>query len=256
MKTLHILNGSSTYEVFKQTKIVGDVLIWNEILAEGPVAKNNLWKLRAEWIFEHFNESPSNYATKVIDEIEKLKNLESYDEVILWFEFDLVCQINLIYILSVLDETLKSTLPIYLICPEKIEGIPNFRGLGQLNPQQLSQLYDTKVRLQKTDLSFATRAWELYIENNQDQIHAYLNNDFGKLGLLRKALIAHLSRFPKKNNGLNHIEETLLELIDKGFTKRPELYEAFWTREPIYGITDLQLDFVLNKLKEEGLTTV
>jgi hypothetical protein len=256
MKTLHIINGEATLYVFKQTQIVGDVLIWNEILSEGPVSKTNLWELRADWMLKSFNEPKANYSQKVVKEAEKLENLEEYNEVILWFEFDLVCQINLTYILSVLYKNYQSALPIYLICADKIEGVPNFRGLGQLNADQLLKLYPTKVRLQKTDLAFAADVWNIYVSNDYEQIKEFLNSDFGNLPLLRKAIGAHLSRFAKESNGLNYIEETLLSLIATGIRTRDQLYELFWKQEPIFGITDLQLGLILNKLKERGLTTI
>ncbi len=256
MNTLHILNGSATFYVFKQTGIVGDVLIWHEILAEGPVAKTGLWDLRTKWMQENFNEDPSDYSQKVVTAAEKLRNLEAYDEVILWFEYDLVCQINLIYILSILNETIKSPLPIYLICPDKIEDVPNFRGLGELNPAQLLKLYDSKICLDKSDLEFASLAWDVYVNNDLNEINNFLKSYFGNLNLLKNALIAAISRFPKASNGLNHIEEVLLSLIHTGIYTRPELYAAFWLKEPIFGITDLQLGLVLNKLRQKGLVNI
>lgn len=252
MKTLHILNGDATLAIFKQTTFEGDILVWREILSEGPVSKTNLWATRAKWIGSNFGETEANYANKVLDEVEKLKGVKAYDEVVLWFEYDLVCQINLIYILSVLKDMETQDLPIYLICPDRFEGIANFRGLGELNASQLTQLYSSINKLNTSDLNIASRAWNSYTENNPSIIQTLLQEDFGNLHLLKKALLAHLLRFPNPDTKLNYIEETLLSIIHKGITKRTDIYESFWLKEPIFGITDFQIDFMLSQLEANG----
>lgn len=252
MKTLHILNGDATLTIFKQTPFEGDTLVWREILSEGPVSKTNLWATRAKWISSTFGETEANYTNNVLDEIEKLKDVRAYDELILWFEYDLVCQINLIYILSMLKDMEIQDLPIYLICPDRFEGIANFRGLGELNAPQLTQLYSSRNKLNTSDFNIASRAWSIYTENNPNSIQTLLQQDFGNLHLLKKALMAHLLRFPNPDTKLNYIEETLLNIIHKGITNKTDIYESFWLKEPIFGITDLQINFILDQLGANG----
>lgn len=252
MKMLHVLNGDATLASFKETSFEGDILVWREILAEGPVAKTDLWPTRAQWICNTFGETEANYKEKVLNELEKLKSINIYPKVVLWFEYDLVCQINLIYILSVLKETSSPALSVELICPDRFDNMPNFRGLGELNATQLTQLYPTRKQLNTNDLNLASKAWDLYVENNPDRIRAFLQSDFGNLSLLKKALEAHLLRFPNPNTQLNYIEEMLLAIINSGITKRSAIYEAFWLKESIFGTTDLQINFVLNQLETNG----
>ena len=40
MSILHILNGDSTRYGFEQTGIEGDIMVWREVLSEGPVEEN------------------------------------------------------------------------------------------------------------------------------------------------------------------------------------------------------------------------
>jgi predicted ATP-binding protein involved in virulence len=253
MEKLHILNGDATAYVFEQTGIKGDTLIWREVLAEGPVFEKDLWAHRAEWFSDTFGEKTEDYFHKVLGEASRLSNIQNFNEVVLWFEFDLVCQINLIYILSVLTATCDPAQPITLICPEKIDGVANFRGLGQLSSDQLKELFLSRTKLEKKDLVFAAEAWQLYVKNDYAQIEAFLKRDFGNLGLLKNALMAHLTRFPDPESKLNKIEKLLLAIIAEIGNNRSNIYEAFWNRAPIYGITDLQLGFELDKLKEKGL---
>lgn len=252
MKKLHILNGDSTALVFKQTGIAGDILIWREILSEGPVSNTNLWSIRSPWMKEHFAANESDYQQLVINEVAKLEDLSKYQSTTLWFEFDLVCQINLIYVLKLLAEKSDGK-PIFLICPDHFEGLPNFRGLGELNPAQLKSLEASKVTLTQRDLDFAKNAWNLYVANDIPRLAKLLTTEFGNLCLLKPALEAHILRFPA--TGLNYIEELLLKIINSGLSNKAEIYAKFWELAPIYGMTDLQIDYYLKKLKTKELIT-
>ena len=44
---LHVLNGDATHRVFEQTHLTGDVLVWRDILVEGPAASPDE---RAPWL--------------------------------------------------------------------------------------------------------------------------------------------------------------------------------------------------------------
>ncbi|MES2417419.1 MAG: DUF1835 domain-containing protein [Bacteroidota bacterium] len=248
MNTLHILNGDATLNVFLKTEIAGETLVWRELLSEGPVTKTDLWATRLPWVCENFGANALDYQQMVVAEADKLQHLNADQPLLLWFEFDLVCQINLIYILSLL----KKQRNVFLICPASFKDLPNFRGLGELNPTQLASLMGTKVRLQESDLQLASKMWDLYVENNPDQIAYRLNSDFGTLALLKPALTAHLLRFPSPVSNLNHIEEVLLKIIKTGVYEQQKIYSLFWETEPIFGMTDLQIDLYLKQLAAKG----
>lgn len=249
---LHILNGDATFHIFRQTALKGDVLVWREILSEGPVSSHGLWQTRAKWIGETYGETSEGYRQQVLAEIEKLSHLERYDELVLWFEYDLLCQINLTCILSILHQSASPLPSIYLICPEHFNGLPHFKGLGELNPKRLASLWPGRVKLRQSDLALADEAWQVYAENNPTPLENFLHRDFGQLPLLKKALQAHLLRFPQTPDGLNHIEKILLEIIDLGKHSKAAIYQEFWEREPIYGLADLQLEHILNQLQSKG----
>ena len=60
---LHILNGDATLRPFIESKIAGDVVIWREILSEGPaknVSTQEFFQLRAEYIHQAFKSNMQN----------------------------------------------------------------------------------------------------------------------------------------------------------------------------------------------------
>src|SRR5476651_2403611 len=105
MNILHILNGDATLQGFKQTGLEGDVMIWREAFSAGPliadVTSAGFWLARSEWICTGFNESPEGYQRNMLDQLALLN--DPYDEINLWFEYDLHCQANLLGVLNYLS---------------------------------------------------------------------------------------------------------------------------------------------------------
>ena len=207
MKFLHILNGDATNFKFQQTGLPGDVIVWREVLSEGPADKietyHDFFYNRSKWIRSTYNTDFTDYNQKVIYEFNKIKNCVRYDEVILWFEYDLFCQINLIFLLDYLNKRKLTNTVISLICPASHQNHPDFRGIGQLTPQELSGLIFDKVALTQDDLNLASTAWLAYSKGEKANIEEVLNFDFGQLDKLKPALQAHLDRFPDEETGLN-----------------------------------------------------
>ena len=169
MSILHILNGEATANSFEDTGLDGDVMVWHEVLTEGPltgnIASGGFWKAREQWICGQFNETEERYQHRVLDELVKLSD-ESYEEINLWFEFDLHCQVNLLGIMNYLKQLSNLSMPaVYLICPADYPGKPEFRGMGELNGEELEFLYDNiRVQLSGMDFIIAQEAWAVYTQ--------------------------------------------------------------------------------------------
>ncbi|WP_141555568.1 helix-turn-helix domain-containing protein [Bacillus wiedmannii] len=103
---LNILNGQMMYEEFKNEKLMGDseYAPFNEAmcvnLATTQVFNDEFIKTRADG----HNSSVESYTKKVIDPLEKLF-MKKYKCIVLWFGEDMFCQINLLTILSYLEQS-------------------------------------------------------------------------------------------------------------------------------------------------------
>jgi hypothetical protein len=258
MSILHILNGDSTAHSFHETGLDGDVLVWREVLSEGPLVEDissaAFWDARSEWICKTFVESPATYFESVVHPLEKLS--EPYDEINLWFEFDLHCQVNMLGVMAMLSKKTDLSLPsIYLICPDEVPGVEDFRGMGQLNSDQLEDLYDDRERLNEYEFSIASEAWKLYVNGDAAAFEKWLDKAtfWGNLSLLQPALKAHLRRIRINENGLNGIEQKLLDIYQSGARSRHGIYHAFWQTEKIYGMGDLEINLYLHSLIDKHL---
>jgi hypothetical protein len=259
MNILHILNGDATANSFEDTGLDGDIMVWREVLSEGPLEENimsaSFWRNRSEWIAGAFTDIPENYQQKVLDQLALLD--EPYDEINLWFEFDLHCQANLLGVMTYLKQRTDLSSPnIYLICPADYPGKENFRGMGELNGEELEYLYDNiRVQLSGFDFILAAEAWAIYVSSDVEKLKTYLAKTgfWGSLHLLKPALEAQLQRLQINSNGLNYIEQKLLDIYNYGYKTRPQIYQAFWASEKIYGMGDMEIDIYLSRLKSKSL---
>ena len=257
--TLHILNGDAMLNSFEQTGIEGDIMIWREVLSEGPLEENiasgSFWRRRSEWISKNFDETPDDYQENVIKHLSRLS--EPYREFDLWFEFDLHCQINMLGVIQMLSKQTDLSAPaIYLISPDSYPGLDNFGGMGELDESQLEYLYDNiRVQLGAPDFIIASDAWEHYTNNDVTELNTWLNEThyWGNLHNLKKALQAHVKRLEVNQAGLNYIEQKLLDIYTSGVKDKPGIYQSFWETEKIYGMGDMEIDIYLNRLKDKGL---
>lgn len=105
-EVLNILNGQLMYEEFKNEKLMGDFdyAPFNEAMCVNPattqVFDEDFIKTRAEG----HNSSVESYTKKVIDPLEKLF-AKNYKCIVLWFGEDMFCQMNLLTILSYLEQS-------------------------------------------------------------------------------------------------------------------------------------------------------
>jgi len=257
MSILHILNGDSTRYGFEQTGIEGDIMVWREVLSVGPVEENIsaaiFWHNRGEWIGKTFNEQTEDYQHKMLDELSKLSG--QYDEVNLWFEFDLHCQANLLGVLAYMEQKTDLSLPaVYLICPGDFPGKADFRGMGELNGEELEYLFDNiREQLSQQDFTIAAAAWKAYVSKNAEVLRKFIDTTefWGSHHFLKPALEAQLKRLEVNEQGLNYIEQTLLDIYQSGIRTKPEIYLEFWKAEKKYGMGDAEIDIYTKKLNLE-----
>jgi hypothetical protein len=103
-----------------------------------------------------------------------------------------------------------------LICIGEYPGIARFCGLGQLTPDQLGSLLDTRQRIRPEQVQLARAAWRAFTSAEPTAIEAVLAGDTSALPFLAGALVRHLEQFPSARNGLNRTESRALEAVAAG----------------------------------------
>lgn len=260
--TLHITNGTSLTDYLQDLDVKGTMLTWQEMLCEGPTLKNiytnEFFQLRKEFLGLNYGVSPEDYDFK--EQLDRLDKLSSFTEIVLWFEYDLFCHINMCAAISLLKEKMCK-LPIYLVCSGRIEGEKDLKGLPELTEEQLLQHYDSKRRLNTKDLDLAAYVWEIYCGKDHNLFKPLIVMPSSFL-YLSNCLKAHLKRFPDAINGLSSLEYNILKLIETNndIKSRHHLLGYILNYQGYYGFGDWQLATIIKRLslffneKNETLT--
>jgi len=250
---LHIANGDCTAEILGKTSIPGDILVWRELLCEGPncneVGSDDFWKQRFTFFENEIGVSKLDYFDKTIKEILKIEDAPKGTEVVLWFEFDLFCQINLIALCSYILLNYRKDCTFSLVCTGYVKGKDRLQSLSDFNIEEFSELYENRINLSKTNLEFAFECWKVYVENDIEKLKSF-NFKHRKFMYLQEAINQHLKRFPTEI-GLDEIELKILEIIkSEALTDKEIVYELLiWQQnETVYGFGDLQYFLTLQKL--------
>jgi len=246
---LHITNGSHLTNVLNELNIQGVKLTWQELLCEGPTTE----KVGSELFLETRKSFFTQFYNIDLDiefiksELDKFNDSENYSEIVLWFEYDLFCHINMIAIISLIQQK-KMNLPLHLVCSGRIEGSKNLMGLSELSPEQLVNHYKNKVLLNKEDIDIAITVWGIYCGVDHTLLKPFIVKP-SSFKYLSNCLKAHLERFPNSVDGLSILERNILQIIVKqSITSKHHLLGYALNYQGYYGYGDLQLERIINQL--------
>lgn len=250
-KTLHLVNGDSLAEQVSDLNLPGKMVIWRELLCEGPTLQeinSEFFKVRKKFLKHAYSIAAEDYEERFVSEIKRLKSFDKFDEIVLWFEFDLFCHINMLAAINLLME-IQEDVPIALVCSRKLKGEKEFRPLSQLSLKELKNHYKNRINLTIDDLEIATLIWELYCSSSPLKLKPQIkvNSNFEYLS---SCIRAHIERFPNSITGINSLEKNVLKLIENHDIKN-ENHLLGYTLEyqGYYGYSDAQMQRLLEKLK-------
>lgn len=249
---LHIHNGDCSANIAKESSVSGEHFAFRESLITGPtpagVSVDEWRSLRAQHLSESYGVDLQECESGLLDQEKKLLSAKQHDEVVLWFEHDLFCQTNLLYLLNWFAKYDTRNTRLSLICIGEFPGKENFRGLGELNAEQIASLFPERQEVTPAQLKLAESAWHAYCSTDPTEIEKVLHSETSLLPFLGKSLGAHLRRFPSTKNGLGRIEDKALELIHGGTKSFSDLFPRFGDAEPAYGLGDAQLWLALERM--------
>lgn len=249
---LHIHNGDSTARTLSKFGFPGEHRAFQEVLMDGPTPRGlspDGWvEIRAGFLARSYELAAEKAERDLKEQQAWLAKSTEHDEIVLWFEHDLFCQINLIYLLDWFSKQSLGNSKLSLICTDAFPGIEDFRGLGQLTGAQLASLFEGRHEVSDDETITAVRSWNAYCSTDPTQLARVLLEDTSSMPFLRNALSLHLARFPSLRNGLGRVENKALEIISNGPIRFKSLFPGFAKAEPVYGLGDLQLWCALQRL--------
>jgi RNA polymerase sigma factor (sigma-70 family) len=248
---LHVANGTCTTRLIEAAGIPGTLSIWADPLYEGPVpgglSDEELLDVRrrhhadntvAAWGGSDPSLDPVNDMRQWRATIERH---DSYDELILWFEHDLFDQLSLIQLLAWIRERLPTTKPVSLVCVGSFPGRHDFKGLGELTPDELASLLETRQRLSEPQYALAERAWQAFREPTPEALDDIRRGDTAALPYLAAAVTRFLQEYPWTVDGLSRSERRLLELARGDGIALSAAFRHMHDGETVYYMTDTSL---------------
>lgn len=248
---LHIINGDHLASKFNQLRIPGNKIIWREMLCEGPTIQDldskRFSNLRKKYLKENYGISETDYEENFLKELQQISAINHYEEIVLWFEFDLFSHINMIALISFLLQKRKKG-PLHLVCSAKLEGENELLPLSELSIKQLQNHYQCRINLDEDDLEIANLIWELYCGDKPMQLASEIKKKTN-FEYLSSCLRAHIERFPNANTGLNALELNLLQLIEEHEIKSlNQLLGYALKHQGYYGYGGRQMQRVIEKM--------
>ena len=250
---LHITNGDSFTSKLKTLDLKGDIITWREMLCEGKtlcnVGSESFWKTRFEFLNKNYKISKSWFVEKTLKEYRSLCNHKQQDHIVLWFEYDLFCQINMLAVLSWL-KTHRRHAEISLVCSGKEDDSDRLYALNDLSDEKLLNLYENRLTLSQDDIEFADYVWQLYCSDNPIRLENVITHNPFQFKYLADALKAHLRRFPTIKNGLNALENKVLSTVEnENLESRSELLNTLLGNQGFYGFGDSQYERIISTLR-------
>lgn len=229
---LHIHNGDAVLASARRANLPGEHTAYRETLVTGPISQNDWIEMRAQYLAEAHGEKLLRVRNDLIEQERGLDAAIEHDEVVLWFEHDLFCLVNFLYLLKRLAKHRRVT---SVWCEQPI---------GTREDGDLATLFESRRAVTPRMFAAAERAWAVYASPDPLPLNALIveESDFP---FLRTGLQLHAARFPSTRHGLGAIEARTMEIIAGGRSDFLSIFEAFNTDEPRYGFGDSQLYRVL-----------
>jgi hypothetical protein len=216
---IHLVAGNSALGTLKETSVPGEKFSIDDILMEGPVIDGlkteESWIARADYLQRYFSIPREQYFSGRVNRDRILFDSLLHDEIVLWFEFDLHCQANLLYYVDWYAARELGATRLTLICPETFPGRPSFRGLGELKGEELESLFPTRAEVTADQKRVAQLAWRSFTSDDPRSIEQFIRSDSSPLPLVAPAMRAHLERFPSTRNGLGVVAQKTLEVLSE-----------------------------------------
>lgn len=249
---LQILNGEGTAGPFRKSSLPGTAMVWHEALCEGPVTYHSdldsMLATRLPFLLNNFQAEEHPHVERFKKEWKKWENLNTYSEVVLWFEFDLFCQANLLFICHHLFHHTSANLTISLVSPSHHPEVSHFRGMGQLNSQQLEGLFPDRIKLELSDLEYADKVWKAWAKGDLEGVFDLSKEAPANWPHLKSAVKAMLEELPDAIDGFSTTERLVVSFLENGPKSPGELFRYYLKQRDILGFGDLQFFNVVDGL--------
>lgn len=214
---LHVLNGDSTRAILEQTNVAGEMLVWADVLHDGPapaaLSADEWRQVRARHHASQGAGTEEEILAGLRERDERLERYADYEEVVFWLEHDLFDQLLLVRHLSWLAG-ISDRSRFRLISIGSFPGHPRFAGLGELSSDELASLFPQRQPLTEEQIALGSELWQAFGATDPRRLSdLVIDSNTHALPFVAGALKRHLEDFPSIENGLARSEQQILSAI-------------------------------------------
>ncbi|HEY0461182.1 MAG TPA: hypothetical protein VGC97_18750 [Pyrinomonadaceae bacterium] len=239
---VHVLAGDALTEDFKKTEIDGEIIVCRECLVEGDVKAAGLedfWQVRARFIEKTYGGKKEDYFSSVAGEFEKLSSLATArTEINLWFEYELFCQVNLWFCLSLLPETGAK---IFRVAPVVRARGDIWKGFGRLSAEDLAKCFAERAEYSESDIKLGADLWRAYQNSDYDALVELSETESAVFPYLKEVCRAEIEKSARPR-------QILEAIVAEGNTDFAEIFPAFSSKAGVYGFGDAQVQRILAEI--------
>jgi len=216
---LHVLNGDSARIGLEQSGISGELVVWPDVLYEGPtpLVTGNEWiAARTAHLTAHLtgigDRPVDDISTRYRRDDAALESFREHDEVVFWFEHDLFDQLLLIRHLWWMGERgargAGGGTRFSLVCRDTY--------LGPLKPDAFSALFADRRAITEAQIKLGSQAWIAFCGDDPSRLLPFATAVSPDLPFLRAAIRRFLEDYPSTLNGLSRTQAQILRVASDG----------------------------------------
>jgi hypothetical protein len=227
---LHITSGDSCGGSLAKSGVPGDVLVWHDILYDGP--RRPGWpdettlQARARFLEQTTGGglSQTTILATLRDQYRRLGAAGDCERVVLWFDACLFDQSMLVHVLTCLH--LRDIRNVDLLCVDAFPGIVPFNGLGQLTPEQMASVYDRRRPVTGAQFAFAAAVDRMFAIRDQAALTGLARKSNTVLPWTTAAAARWLQEWPDAVTGLGRLEQLALDVVRAGCDTPARIFAA------------------------------
>jgi hypothetical protein len=244
--TYHILNGDALASSFPASGIKGELIVMREALIAGDLQGDTLdsfWQTRAQYL-EPIN--PTVYYNVFVKECRKILSVTADDELNCWFGYDLFCQVNMWFILSIIY-TGQLSKKVFVVYPSFLSRENIWNDFGRATSSNLLEAFKNRRLFSEQDIYLGHQLWLAYKNNQLELLQTLAQKQSVCFPYLAEVCKAHADRFPAAGNK-GRPELVIEDIIKNVSPDFHTVFVEFFKREGVYGFGDSQLKPLYDKV--------
>lgn len=242
--SLHLTNGDAVIYAFKKAGILGTHLAWRDVLHEGPVPSGPLedcTRVRGSYLASRGYGHPIKLLHDLETRDATMRRAREFDEIVLWFEHDLYDQLQILQILTVLDEMQLEA--------GRVSIVQSDAYLGSMTAEEIVALHPKRQTVTRALFERARELWIAFTRDDPSDLFARTTHDHIGFRHMRPALRRLFEEYPWTSDGLSRSQRNALQAVGQGAAPRDELFRRAQAREEAPFLGDSAFYAILGDLQ-------